>query len=246
MQNINTSYTVYINRKYKRSGHLFQGRFKGIIVDKNEYLITLSRYIHLNPVRAQLVKKPVEYRWTSYMAYTERLPMSFLIDTSDTLCCFSNHLGKAKEAYMDFVEAAIGGEENPFEDVKEGLILGTKRFKENIKKLIDNKELDEEIPQIKKLKETISIEQVILACSDFYHKKPEDLLRRSRLNRERQIAIYMSKVLSGKKNGEVGSFFGIKGPAVSGIIKIIERRLEKEKTFKKELERLKENVLNEN
>ena len=155
MQNINTSYTVYINRKYKRSGHLFQGRFKGIIVDKNEYLITLSRYIHLNPVRAQLVKKPVEYRWTSYMAYTERLPMSFLIDTSDTLCCFSNQLGKAKEAYMDFVEAAIGVEENPFEDVEEGLILGTKRFKEKIKKVIDNKELDEEIPQIKKLQETI-------------------------------------------------------------------------------------------
>jgi hypothetical protein len=48
MQNINTSYTVYINRKYQRSGHLFQGRFKGIIVDKDEYLVTLSRYIHLD------------------------------------------------------------------------------------------------------------------------------------------------------------------------------------------------------
>jgi REP element-mobilizing transposase RayT len=48
MQNINTSYTVYVNRKYQRSGHLLQGRFKGIIVDKDRYLIALSRYIHLN------------------------------------------------------------------------------------------------------------------------------------------------------------------------------------------------------
>ncbi len=66
MQNINTSYTVYVNRKYLRSGHLFQGRFKGIIVDKDEYLATLSRYIHLNPVRAAIVEKPEDYRWTSY------------------------------------------------------------------------------------------------------------------------------------------------------------------------------------
>jgi putative transposase len=53
MQNINTSYTVYINKKYQRSGHLFQGRFKGIVIDKDEYLVTLSRYIYLNPVWIQ-------------------------------------------------------------------------------------------------------------------------------------------------------------------------------------------------
>jgi len=59
MQNINTSYTVYINRKYLRAGHLFQERFKGIIGDKDRYLIALSRYIHLNPVRAKIVHKPL-------------------------------------------------------------------------------------------------------------------------------------------------------------------------------------------
>ena len=61
MQNINTSYTVYINRRHKRSGHLFQGRFKGIIVDKETYLVVLSGYIHLNPVRAGIVKAPEDY-----------------------------------------------------------------------------------------------------------------------------------------------------------------------------------------
>jgi len=56
IQNINTSYTVYINRKYQRSGHLLQGRFKGILVDKDGYLLALSRYIHLNPVRVKVVQ----------------------------------------------------------------------------------------------------------------------------------------------------------------------------------------------
>ena len=69
MQNINTSYTVYINKRYQRSGHLMQGRFKGIMVDKDEYLVSLSRYIHLNPVRAKVVQRPEDYKWTSYRAY---------------------------------------------------------------------------------------------------------------------------------------------------------------------------------
>src|SRR3990172_2353035 len=85
MQNINTSYTVYVNRKYQRSGHLFQGRFKGIIVDKDEYLVTLSRYIHLNPVRAGIVEKPDDYRWTSYAVCIGKKVEKSLVDAADTL-----------------------------------------------------------------------------------------------------------------------------------------------------------------
>ena len=66
MQNINTSYTVYVNRKYQRNGHLFQGRYKAILVDQNEYLLSLSRYIHLNPVRARIVERPEQSPWSSY------------------------------------------------------------------------------------------------------------------------------------------------------------------------------------
>lgn len=61
MQNINTSYTVYINKKYGRSGHLFQGRYKAIVIDKDSYLLTVSRYIHLNPVSAGIVEAPEQH-----------------------------------------------------------------------------------------------------------------------------------------------------------------------------------------
>jgi len=74
MQNINTSYTVFINRKYGRSGHLFQGRYKAIVIDKDNYLLSLSRYIHLNPVRANIVDSPEQYRWSSYREYVGYLP----------------------------------------------------------------------------------------------------------------------------------------------------------------------------
>ena len=68
MHYINSSYTNYINIKRRRSGHLFQGRYKAILIDRDSYLLELSRYIHLNPVRAKLVEKPQDYPYSSYSA----------------------------------------------------------------------------------------------------------------------------------------------------------------------------------
>lgn len=108
MQNINTSYTVYINKRHKRFGHLFQGRFKGILVDKETYLIVLTRYIHLNPVRARIVKSPENYRWTSYREYMGTCKEeTSLVDTAETLSYFSKTKNTAMKAYREFVEAGI-------------------------------------------------------------------------------------------------------------------------------------------
>lgn len=245
MQNINTSYTVYINRKHHRSGHLLQGRFKGIIVDKDEYLFTLSRYIHLNPVRAKIVQRPEDYKWTSYKAYIDKTARKTLVDTADTLSYFSKKKGKAARAYKAFIDAGVGGEENPFKEVEAGIILGDGRFKEKIMGLLDEIKADDEIPQLKRLREKVPIDKVINTCSSYYGKKQKELLRRGKGKRERQIVIYLSKVLSSKKSIEVGNYFGIKGPAVSGVMKAIEGKLEKEKKLKKEIERLKEKIISE-
>ena len=69
MQRLNSSYTTYFNSTHRRTGHLFQGRFKAILVDKDSYLLELSRYVHLNPVRAKLVECPEVYGESSYRAY---------------------------------------------------------------------------------------------------------------------------------------------------------------------------------
>ena len=72
MQHINSAYTTYFNIKRKRSGHLFQGRYKSILVEVDEYAKELSRYIHLSPVRAKMVKTPEEYQWSSYSYYADK------------------------------------------------------------------------------------------------------------------------------------------------------------------------------
>jgi hypothetical protein len=69
MHYINGSYTNYINRKRNRSGHLFQGRYKAILIDQDSYLLEVSRYIHLNPVKANIIEKPENYSYSSYRSY---------------------------------------------------------------------------------------------------------------------------------------------------------------------------------
>ncbi|SPF44950.1 transposase (fragment) [Syntrophobacter sp. SbD1] len=69
MHYLNSSYTTYVNIKRKRNGHLFQGRYKAILVDKDNYLLELSRYVHLNPVRANMTQKPEDYPYSSYRSY---------------------------------------------------------------------------------------------------------------------------------------------------------------------------------
>lgn len=104
MHNLKTSYVVYFNSKYKKKGHLFEGRYKYVEITTNEYLVHLSRYIHLNPSSAGLVEKPEGYVWTSYKHYLG-LEKSSFVDESTILTYFSK---KDKVAdYKEFVESRI-------------------------------------------------------------------------------------------------------------------------------------------
>jgi REP element-mobilizing transposase RayT len=102
MQYVNGAYTTYFNVKRKRSGHLFQGRFKSIVVDADEYAMELSRYIHLNPVRAGIVGKPEDHEWSSYRAY---IGNSVAPDWLKSELILSGFGGKSREKnYRAFVE----------------------------------------------------------------------------------------------------------------------------------------------
>jgi REP element-mobilizing transposase RayT len=245
MQNINTSYTVYVNRKYQRNGHLLQGRFKGIVVDKDRYLIALSRYIHLNPVRAGLVKKPGEYPWTSYRAFMDQEAENPLVDVGDTLSYFSKHRKKAVRAYREFVEGEQGKKENPFAKLEAGLLLGEGPFRAKIMRLIERIEADEEIPQARRLRKRIPIDAVMKACDFFYEKNQGGVVEGVKRNEGRLVAIYLAKVLSGERGKEIGHYFGIKGPAVSESIKSVEERLDQEIQLRERVEFLKARILSE-
>lgn len=105
MQFLNTAYTTSINRRHHRVGHLFQGRYRSVLVDKDAYLLELSRYIHLNPVRAGLVSRSEDYPWSSYRAYLREGPDE-LIDTREVLAMISPS-ATARQRYQEFVRDGL-------------------------------------------------------------------------------------------------------------------------------------------
>lgn len=128
MQNLAFRYTRYINKKYNRVGHLFQGRFKSIIVDGNRYFKELIRYIHLNPLRANLVNLPEKYVWSSHRAYLKLDEYAWLT-CDDVLKKFGCTRNEALANYESFILKGIGIESEL--DFKSGYsdgILGDEIF----------------------------------------------------------------------------------------------------------------------
>jgi len=109
LQNLSFRYTRWINKRAHRIGHLFQGRYKAILVDADSYLLELVRYIHLNPVRAKLVSAPGDYPWSSHRAYLGEDELPWLT-TDWVLGQFARRLGTCRKRYQQFMAAGSGEE----------------------------------------------------------------------------------------------------------------------------------------
>jgi REP element-mobilizing transposase RayT len=240
MQNLNTSYTVFVNKKYQRSGHLFQGRYKAILVEKDSYLLSLSRYIHLNPVRSGIVDLPEKYRWSSYRNYIG-YARTEIVDMTDTLHYFSEDAQTAVSGYKNFVESGIGDIRNPFKEVQAGFVLGDKNFvEEQTRGIAKHKGADRELPALTRLLDASPIQQVVEAVADYYSLSPHDLTKRVRTHsRERKLAIFLSKILTRGKHSFVGDYFGIKPQAVTNALTEVEDNLAESESLRREIEEIK-------
>ncbi|MEW6426823.1 MAG: transposase [Thermodesulfobacteriota bacterium] len=112
MQNLSFRFTRWINQREKRTGHLFQGRYKAVLVDGDRYLLELVRYIHLNPVRAGMVNDPGEYPWSGHTAYLGKESLPWLT-TDWVLGQFGKSVGKARAGYRAFVLDRLGEAHRP-------------------------------------------------------------------------------------------------------------------------------------
>lgn len=106
MQTLQYRYTRYFNRTYRTKGHLFQGRYTAILCEKDAYLLELVRYVHLNPVRAKLVKQPAQYPWSSHRAYLGRSESPY-VDTKFVLGQFARTRGTAVRRYTAYIDDAL-------------------------------------------------------------------------------------------------------------------------------------------
>jgi len=132
LQGVNQRYTMYYNRRYKTVGHLFQGRYKAIICDRDRYLLTLLKYIHHNPLRAKIAENLNQYPWSSYRAYLTQTDTSGLINADQVLRMFSEHKSRARKHYEAFMsDGATVKKEDIYSTIDQRL-LGDERFAEEV------------------------------------------------------------------------------------------------------------------
>ena len=123
MQYLNGSYTSYFNRRHRRCGHLFQGRFKGHLIEERGYFLEVSRYLHLNPVRAKVVARPEQYPWSSYGGYQRASRTVAWVTYDQVLGEFGVKGSIARRAYTRFVRAGVEKPPpSPFAEAREGML----------------------------------------------------------------------------------------------------------------------------
>jgi REP element-mobilizing transposase RayT len=227
MHYVNGSYTTYYNIKRHRCGHLFQGRYKSIVVDKDSYLLELSRYIHLNPVRAKIVQIPEKHKWSSCNAYLAKKADNYI--DKDRV---KNNIDMNEIQYRKFVYDGINNKINPFSQVYAGFLLGSSKFiKEKLHDLKGKIE-SKDFSYRKDLSVPVDKEELIYAVAKACNKNPEDLCKKNRALPERKIAIYLLKRLTQLTNSEIGEKFGITFSAVSKAAKDVDSLMQQDSKVK--------------
>ncbi len=240
MHGLNSAYTGYFNRKYNRKGHLFQGRYKGILVEKEAYLLPLSRYIHLNPFRAGLVKKPEQYEWSSYPGYIGKARRTKWIYQVWVLAPWDGGMKGVGRKYREYVEEGTGMAESLLSKVIGQIVLGGEGFVETVKGMVKQRVLSREIVERKKLQAGISLEKVGQVITDAFRVKEEDILGKGkRGNFPRKAALYFAKRFTEKGNREIGEFFGgIQASAVSKASAWVEKEMSRNRDLRNQIESL--------
>ena len=245
---INVSYATYFNRKRNRWGHLFQGRFKSIIVDADEYLKPLSRYIHLNPIRAKMVEKLDSYPWSSYPAYIgKRKPLEWL-EIGWLLSLFDKRPKEASKKYRSYVEGVAAGEiKNPDEDVVGGLILGGANFVNWVKdSFLSDRSGNKEIPQLNELKPRVTLQSLVQRVCDEFSCDIDQIHRKGlKKNLARDIAIYLAREITDTSGVDLGSFFGgISGAGITVRYNHIAKQLDRNRRLKGRINQIKKQIIN--
>jgi predicted DNA-binding protein YlxM (UPF0122 family) len=222
MQHINGAYTSYFNKKYERSGHLFHGRYKAILVEADEYAMELSRYIHLNPVRTEKVKTPEEYKWSSCQYYFVNRKAPSWLQRDYILGYFDTKRISAMRKYSIFVHKLIVQDyKSPLDRVQHSVMLGSEGFIKDItESFLRNRRIDRELPIFRETMDRPKLEKIESVVDS-------ELASDERF--ARQLKLYLCHNYSGKKLREIGDRFSVSESAVTQASRRIRIKLKNNK-----------------
>jgi REP element-mobilizing transposase RayT len=242
MQWFGATYTKRFNLRHNRSGHLFQGRFKNMLVQNDAYLLQLSYYIHRNPLRAGMVKRLADYKWSSYRAYAYAKSHQNWLNTNVILSQFIN-VKDQNQAYRKNMQKYSKEEQRVWENLRHGIFVGTEKFVKKIKRRYLPNIPHAELPHQKLVIKDVNIETVLSKAAGIL-KCDMDLYREStRISKsvktDRDLLIYIAWQLGVATNQEIGEKFGLTYSAVSQRVRVIKEMLNKDKEFERKYRRIK-------
>ena len=211
MMQLNSIYAQYFNKKRKRIGPLFQGRFGSILVQRDQYLLELCRYIVLNPVRAGIVKAPGQWRWSNYLSTTGSVKKPEFLNIDWTLTQFGDKKENAVESYKKFINSGVNNK-FPKEELVGQVILGSERFINKIKSIIQSKNGKNllEIPKSQRM----SIEPIL---DEIFQKGMRSGMSRNEI-------IYSAYYKNKYSQKEIADYLKFHYTTISRIIKKIEEK----------------------
>jgi len=231
MQRLQQSYTMYFNRTHRKVGHLFQGRYKAIICDKDAYLLTLIRYLHLNPVRAKLVKQPDAYPYSGHTAYlTGRA--NDVLDPTPGLEAFGG-----RRAYRRFVREGMGeGHQPDYYAVEDQRFLGSEHFVEK---------WQSRIPAASSPRPRQSLSRALHAIATEVGMDVAELRSADRswaVSQQRTKAAYLLIRQWGYRLSDVAAALHRDPATVSTLVTRLTARFSEEPTLQRELDRLAKKI----
>jgi REP element-mobilizing transposase RayT len=203
MRQLNGIYTQSFNRRHSRVGHIFQGRYKAVLVQRDAHLLELCRYVVLNPVRAKMVKKPGDWIWSSYQATAYDAITVAWLTTDWILGQFAPNKKMARKRYQDFVKKGISKETSPWDDLKGQVFFGSKEFIRSVQEMKAEDQNITEVPKVQRYVDRVSLGDLFQDVKD----KPC-----------RNAKVWAAYFQYGYKMKEIADFLSIHYTTVSKII----------------------------
>lgn len=218
MQQLNSTYSQAFNRRHRRVGHLFQGRYKGILVERESHLLELVRYVVLNPVRAGMVSTPAQHGWSSYADTAGLRKAAEWLDVDWTLAQFGRHRSEARHRFRQFVSEGRGADYRPWDDLRGGVCLGSRPFIDSLAVLAEKTPLDPEIPRAQRqLTKRPGCQAIQIQVLNAFEASEADLALRGSHPARKAFALLARRVANSRL-AEIAKPLGISPRSVSSLL----------------------------
>jgi REP-associated tyrosine transposase len=237
MQWLNGTYALAFNRRHRRVGHLFQGRFHAPIIEKETYFLNVARYVVLNPVRAGIVANAGDYVWSSHRAMIGATPVPTWLAAEDLLANFGPARSNARHRYCRFVNDPLAPMQNPWTDLVGEMYLGSETWVDRMREKVELRPRCDAHPRDQRILKRPSMTEVVTAVADVIGID-EDRVRRGHGGIPRMLAAWLGSHEGFLTNSEIAAGLRLRSASrVTALVRSCDRQLDDNDEIREAIDR---------